>query len=235
MTMKSMLVVASLSALPLASAYAGAEAAVSGEPSADQEMRYACQAAIPQYLATLKANPNDAVSHNLLGTCRQRLGKQKAAIREYESAIKLNPNYAQAYNNLATVYHAQRKYNKAVAQYEKAIALDPGMATAHRNLGTALLARGKTEEGFAAYAEAQRLDPTILVAVDAVSVDTTNAALAQQYFYFAKIAARSGQLDASIEFLRKAQAAGFQGFGKVRSDPDFKSVVPDRRFAAIAR
>ena len=83
--------------------------------------------------------------------------------------------------------------------------------------------------------EAQRLDPTILAVANPVSVDTTYAALAQQYFYFAKIAARSGQLDASIEFLRRAQAAGFQGFGKVRSDPDFKTVVPDRRFAAIAR
>jgi tetratricopeptide (TPR) repeat protein len=235
MTMKNMLVVASLSALPLASAYAGAEAAVSSEPSAEQEMRQACQAAIPQYLATLKANPNDAVSHNLLGTCRQRLGKQKAAIREYESAVKLNPNYAQAYNNLGTVYHTRGKYDKAVAQYEKAIALNPGLAAAHRNLGTALLALGKTEEGFAAYAEAQRLDATILAVDDTVPVGSTNAALAQQYFYFAKIAARSGQVDSAIEFLRKAHMAGFHGFDKVRSDPDFNKVVSDSRFATVAR
>jgi tetratricopeptide (TPR) repeat protein len=238
--MKRMLVAASLSALPLASAYAGTEpaaneAAAARESSTMESMRRVCQAVIPQYRATLAANPDDAVAHNLLGTCHQQLGDRKAAKREYERAIKLRPGYAQAYNNLGTVFHTQRKYAKAVTLYREAIERDPGMATAHRNLGTALLSLEKLDEGFAAYTEAQRLNPTILDSSNAVAVGAGNTSLAQQYFYFAKISARAGQVEAAINFLRKAQAAGFRGFARVRSDIDFKDVVPDQRFAALDR
>jgi tetratricopeptide (TPR) repeat protein len=230
-----MLLVASLGALSLASAKAGAEPVTPSEPSSVETTRRACQVAVPQYLATLAASPNDAVTHNLLGICHQRFGKDKAAKREYEAAIKLNPNYAQAHNNLATVYHAQNKYGKAVTQYQKAIALDPTMATAHRNLGTVLLAMGRLDEGLTAYAQAQQLDPTILAESSAVPVAVKSDALANQYFCFAKLSARTGQLDAAIEFLRRAQSAGFRDFDKVRRDPDFKGVVPDQRFVTLAR
>ena len=233
--MKRTLVVASLGALSIASAYAGVEPATSSEPNAAEASRNACQIAMPQYVAAIAADPKDAVSHNLLGICHQRLGKDKAAKREYEAAIKLNPSYAQAHNNLATIYHGQSKFGKAVKQYQKTIALDPGMATAHRNLGTALLAMGKLDEGLAAYAEAQRLDPTALSESSAVPVAVRSGALAQQYYCFAKLSARAGRLDAAIDYLRQAQAAGFRDFDKVRGDADFKGVVPDQRFAAIAK
>jgi tetratricopeptide (TPR) repeat protein len=238
--MKRMLVVASLSALPLVSAYAGAapaasETAAVRESATIDSLRRTCHAAMPQYRATLATTPDDAVTHNLLGTCHQHLGDRKAAKREYELAIKLSPGYAQAYNNLATVFHTQGKYAKAVTLYRAAIERNPDMATAHRNLGTALLGLGKLDEGFAAYAEARRLDPTILDTSSAVAVGTGSATLAQQYFYFAKISARAGQVDAAINFLSKARAAGFRGFGMVRSDLDFKDVVPDQRFAALDR
>jgi len=109
------------------------------------------------------------------------------------------------------------------------------MATAHRNLGTALLAMGKLDEGLAAYAEAQRLDPAALSESSAVPVAVRSGALAQQYYCFAKLSARAGRLDAAIDYLRQAQAAGFRDFDKVRGDADFKGVVPDQRFAAIAK
>lgn len=233
--MKRMLVVASLGALSVASAYAGSEPATSSEPSSVEATQRACQIAMPQYVAAIAANPNDAMSHNLLGICHQRLGNDKAAKRQYEAAIKLNPNYAQAHNNLATIYHSQNKYGKAVKQYQKAIALDPAMATAHRNLGTALLAMGQLDEGLTAFAQAQQLDPTILAESSAVPIAVKSDALAQQYFCFAKLSARNAQLDAAIEFLRRAQSAGFHDFDKVRRDPDFKGVVPDQRFATMAR
>jgi tetratricopeptide (TPR) repeat protein len=229
--MKRLLVVASLGALSLASTHAGADPVTTDQSSTHR----ACQVAMPQYAAAIAANPNDALSHNLLGICHQRLGKLKAAKHEYEIAIKINPSYAQAHNNLATVFHGQGKFAKAVAEYQKAIALDPSMATAHRNLGTALLAMDKLDEGLSAYTQALQLDPSILSESSAVAVSVRSDAIAQQYFCFAKLTARTGQVDAAIEFLRRAQLAGFRDFGKVRSDPDFKGVVPDQRFAAIAR
>jgi Tfp pilus assembly protein PilF len=233
--MKKMFVVASMGALSVASTYAATGAATPSEPNSVDTVQRVCQAAIPQYVATLANNPKDAVTHNLLGICHQRLGKHKAAKREYEAAIKLRPDYAQAHNNLATVLHAQRKYGKAVREYKKAVELDPNMATTHRNLGTVLFTMGKFDEGLAAYAEALRLDPTVFSDSGALPVAIASDAVAQQYFCIAKLSARSGQLEAAIKFLRKAQQAGFRNFDKVRSDPDFKGVVPDERFAAIAK
>ncbi len=222
-----------LSVLPLAAA------AAASEPQADQTapnaaaLRQSWRAAAQQYRVALKANPNDAVAHNLLGTCLQRLGQDKSARKEYERAIRLDPAYAQAHNNLATVFHTQGKYGQAVEHYRAALARNAGLAVTHRNLGTALLAMGKTEEGVAALSEAQRLDPSILDTADSGGIAVHSAALAEQYFCFAKLSARAGQIDAALDFLRKARSAGFTDFAKVRSDPDFRSVVPDQRFAVL--
>jgi hypothetical protein len=59
--------------------------------------------------------------------------------------------------------------------------------------------------------------------------------VATQSFYFAKICAGSGQLEAALEFLRKAVAAGFRDFGRVARDPDFRNVVEDPRYKQLLR
>jgi hypothetical protein len=58
--------------------------------------------------------------------------------------------------------------------------------------------------------------------------------VATQSFYLAKLLAANGQTDASIDFLRRAKEAGFHDFDRVRSDPAFKAVVADPRFAELA-
>jgi tetratricopeptide (TPR) repeat protein len=120
-----------------------------------------------------------------------------------------------------------------VRAYKKAIAAKPGLANSWKNLGSAYLALGQTEQAFEAYQEAFRLDPTILESqgpgIPAAGID-----VATQNFYLAKLLATNGQTDAAIEFLRRAKGAGFHDFDRVRSDPAFKGVVADPRFAELA-
>jgi tetratricopeptide (TPR) repeat protein len=236
--MKRFLIVASVSAMALASAHAEVTTPniqTNASNTATEAFQQRVQAALAENLAAVATDPDNAVLHNRLGTCYQRLGKTRDAKREYERAIRLNPRLAQAHNNLATVLHSQRKYAKAVRAYHAAIAQDASMAVAHKNLGTALLAMGEVDEGLAAYTEAQRLDPQIFETVDALSVSSATSTSATQYFCFAKLSARAGQTDAALDFLRKAQAAGFRDFDRVRKDPDFKGLLPDQRFAALTR
>ncbi len=194
----------------------------------------ACEAAIPGLERTITANPSDASAHNRLGVCFQRTGRLADAIGEYRAAVKADARLAEAWNNLATAYHGDRQLKQAIKHYRKALEIRPEMATAHRNLGLAYLAQGKSSKGLASLRRALELNPAVFETPAAAAFTTPSGNLAMQYFYFAKLSAAAGQVDAALELLRKAQAAGFRDFGKVRNDSDFKAVISDARFTTLA-
>ncbi len=194
-----------------------------------------CASAINLYRNALKANPKDAALHNGLAICYQKTMRLQDAIKEYKQAISLDGQYAEAWNNLGSVYHGQRKIKKAVEHYRRAAEIKPEMAIAHKNLGTALLSLGKMEEGLAAYRKAMELEPFIFEAPPPISFSTGGTDPALQYYYFAKLCASKGRVDAALAFLEKARLLGFHDFNKVRRDPDFKDVVGQAGFAAVAR
>lgn len=237
---KRTLILAGLGALSLSWAQAGIESSAGAAPTpkptrneASSTVR-ACEVAIPTYREALAANPNDATLHNRLGVCYHSLGDTGAARREYLRAVGLDARYAEAWNNLGTIYHARREYKKAAKQYRKAIQIRPELTAAHKNLGTVLLAMRKVEQGMAAYSEAYRLDPTAFEN-PATRVEAEGIAPATQYFYFAKLSARIGRVEAALDFLRRAEQAGFRDFDKVENDPDFKDIVVDARFVALTQ
>ncbi|MBN1567006.1 MAG: tetratricopeptide repeat protein [Acidobacteria bacterium] len=190
---------------------------------------------LKEYKAAVQANPDDHIAHTKLGNWYLQAGKTNDAIKEYKKAAKLNESYATAWNNLGSAYHAKRKYKDAVKCYRKATALQPDMAVAYRNLGTALLMLSNYDECISAFQQALKLDPAILDFLPDVTIATSGRNALRQYFYFAKICAASGRIDAAIGFLKKAQAAGFADFKKVRQDPDFQAVVADARFESIVQ
>jgi len=193
--------------------------------------RYA--AAAEEYQKALEVQPNDPSVHNKLGICYQQLKNGVLARREYERALALDPGYAEVWNNIGTLEQARKRFKPAVRAYKKAIETKPGLATPWKNLGNAYLALGQVQEAFESYQEAFRLDPTVLESqgpgIPAAGID-----VATQSFYLAKLLAANGQTDAAIEFLRRAKEAGFRDFARVRSDPDFRAVVADPRFAELA-
>jgi tetratricopeptide (TPR) repeat protein len=187
-----------------------------------------------EYQAAISANPKDYIAHTKLGNWYLHAGRLKASMGEYKKAIKLNARFATAWNNLGSAYHARKDFKNAVKHYRRAIELEPGIAAFHRNLGTALLALSRFGECYAAFRHALELNPTILDIGSNISVATPTANALTHYYFMAKICAEAGRVDAAIEFLEKARAAGFIDFKKVRRDPDFKSVVADARFKRLA-
>jgi tetratricopeptide (TPR) repeat protein len=193
----------------------------------------ACADTLPTLEKTLATMPGDAVLHNRVGVCYQQLGERKRARREFEQATALNGKLAEAWNNLGTLDHFDRKYGRAIARYQRAVELNPVFAVAFKNMGSAYLAKNEIDKGIAAYREALRIDATILEASAPLSIATNDLDAAKLYFYLAKLCAGNGRVEAALDFLAKARAAGFGDFDRVRHDGDFKAVVADARFAML--
>jgi Flp pilus assembly protein TadD len=188
--------------------------------------------AIAAYREVIAASPGDASLRNRLGICYQQKGDEKAARAAYKKAIELRKDYAEAWNNLGTIEHARGKYKQAISAYAKAVQMNPRDAMFHKNLGAAWLARGDVEKALEAWNEAVRLDPAAF-ARDTVGVRAAGVSLARQYYLYAKLLAARGDTEKALEYLAKAQAEGFNDFGKVEKDQDFLSLVADPRYVAM--
>ena len=188
--------------------------------------------AIDAYREAIAAQPQDATLHNRLGMCYQRAGDANAARAAYRRALELRKDYAAAWNNLGTLDHARGRYKAAVAAYGRAIKLDARDAVYHKNLGSAWLARGDAGKALEAWTEALRLDSAAFEA-DAMKVPGAGLDFARQCYLVAKVFAARGDVEHAIEYLTKAQAAGFTDFGRLERDRDFAAVLGDPRYAAL--
>lgn len=194
--------------------------------------RQSWDGAIAAYREAIAASPRDPTLHNRLGICHERQGDAKAARAAYKRALALRKDYAEAWNNLGTLDHQRGKYKQAISAYGRAIEAKPTDPVFHRNLGAAWLARGDVERALEAWTEALRLDPAGLDG-DALGVPGAGVSVARQYYLYAKLLCARGETERALEYLAKAQAAGFSDFRRVEADRDFAPLVSDPRYAAL--
>lgn len=188
--------------------------------------------AVAAYKDAIAAAPDEPVLRNRIGICYQQMGDLRAARSAYKKAIDLKHDYAEAYNNLGTLEHVRGKRKQAISAYGKAIRLKPDNAVFFKNLGSAWLARGDVAKALEAWNEAFRLDPAAFESA-AMNVPGAGVSLAKQYYLYAKLLAARGEVEKALEYLTKAQAAGFGDFAKVEGDRDFATIVKDPRYAAL--
>ena len=100
--------------------------------------------ALRELLESLKINPKDPETHNLLALTYERLDRLDLATRHFKKALQLKPNYSEARNNMAVVLMKQNKWNAAIAQlmtisedllYPTPQIVDVNLGWAHFNLG----------------------------------------------------------------------------------------------------
>ncbi len=185
------------------------------------------------YARALALNPNDATVCNRLGMCYQRMGKDREAWQQYERALELNPDYAAVWNNMGSIEHNRGRYKQAVKRYERAVALRADYATAYKNMGAAYFAMERYEEGLEAYRTAFRLEPGVFRSSANAPVMTSGVDIGLQYFFFAKISAQAGRLDAALDLLTKAYENGFRDFARVEADHDFAALLEHPRYLAL--
>lgn len=192
--------------------------------------------AMDYYKAALQKGPRTAQLYNKLGIAEMQLTRLKDASKDFDRAIKLNKDFPEAYNNLGVVYYIRKQYKNAIKRYIKAIQLRDGSASFHSNLGTAYFARKEFERANAEYVRAMQIDPEIFDRRNqgGVSAHLSSPEDRAHFDYvMAKLFAKSGYSDRSLEYLRKAMEEGYTKINDVFKDAEFAQLRKDKRFSEL--
>jgi len=192
--------------------------------------------ALDYYHAALGKKPNDARLLNKIGITNLMMQRYKDARKAFEHAIRADREYADAYNNLGVVFYEARKYGAAVKQYEKAIAVDSNSASFFSNLGAAHFSKREFERAVAAYQHALELDPEVFERTSRAGVQAQLPSpedRARYDYTVAKLYAKMGLSEQSLEYLRKAIEAGYKDLKNVYKDVEFAELRKNPRFTEL--
>ncbi len=191
--------------------------------------------AADEFGKAIALDPKSARSHNLRGIAFFQLKNYKDAEEHFQKAVALDPSYIEANNNLGSLYFARRQYDKAKEMFLKTLSLSPSSVSTLYSLGTLLLIQGKNEEGMLYLSRGIALDPGFLESHKAMvlRVSSSGPETPEVYFAYAKAYAARGDVDKTVEFLRKAQAAGFHDWKRITEDKEFEAVREDPKIKAF--
>jgi len=153
-----------------------------------------------------------------------------------QQAIKANRKFPDPYNNLGVALYEEKKYGAAIKQYRKAIELDDSAASFYSNLGAALFSKKKFEESAKAYQRALELDPDVFErsSRQGVQAQVPRPEDRARYDYtVAKLYAKMGFSERSLEYLRKAMEEGYKDFKDAYKDEEFAELRKDKRFTEL--
>jgi tetratricopeptide (TPR) repeat protein len=192
--------------------------------------------ALDYYDAALAKKPNDAGLLNKIGITELMMQRYKEARKSFDRAIRSNREYADAYNNLGVVFYENKKYHAAVKEYQKAIKYDDSSASFYSNLGAAYFSRSNFDAGVDAYQRALELDPDVFERTSRAGVQAQLPSpddRARYDYTIAKLYAKMGRSDQSLEYLRKAMEAGYKNIKDVYKDSEFVQLRKDPRFTEL--
>ena len=103
-------------------------------------------------------------------------------------------------------------------------------------MGAAYFAKHEFEKATQEYQTAFKIDPDIFVRVSRTGVmaqTTSPEDRAAFSFMVAKMYAQAGDLEHSLEYLRKAMEEGYKNINQVYTDSEFASLRTDKRFTDL--
>lgn len=188
--------------------------------------------AVDYYRAALKKQ-NSAITWNKMGITQLQLGRDEDARKSFEKAAKLDKAYPDAINNLGVTDYKLKKYSRAIKRYKKAIELREATASFHSNLGAAYFSKKELNRALAEYQRAFQLDPTVFERNSKIGVVAQMSSpneRAEYSYLLAKMFAEAGDLNRSLDYLRKAMEDGYKGIDEVYKDKEFVELRKDPRF-----
>jgi len=192
--------------------------------------------ALDYYEAALKQKSADGLLWNKIGITNLQLQRFKDARKDFERALKLDRTMADARNNLAVTFYEMRSYGRAIKEYKRAIVMRPDVASYYSNMGAAYFSRKQFPEAVLAYGKALQLDPDVLERTSRAGVTAQLPSPEDRAHYdyeVAKLYAKMGIADRSLEYLRKAMEEGYKGIDGVYKDGEFATLRKDPRFAQL--
>lgn len=192
--------------------------------------------AVDYYQAALAKKPNNPALYNKIGIAELLIQRWPESKKSFEHAIKADRTFADAYNNLGVIYYIGKKYGKAIDTYNKAIHLRDDAASYYSNLGAALFSKKEFEKSVMAYSRALLLDPDVFERTSRAGVAAQMSKPEDRAHYdyvIAKLYAKGGNADRSLEYLRKAMEEGYKSINNVYKDEEFSGIRKDPRFTAL--
>lgn len=174
----------------------------------------------------LRINPRSARANNLLGLTYFKEGNYDSAEIYFQRAIRIDSQYATGYLNLGAIYAMKESYPKARGYYEKAIAISPDLAAGYYSLATICFQLNDKEQGLNYLKKGLELDPNYLEehASSLSGLPMKGSALADLYFNFARVYASRGEVERTVEYLKKARQNGFRNWKLIEEAPEFSAV-----------
>lgn len=117
-------------------------------------------AAIENYQASLRINPNYVDALNNMGFALAGKHEPRQAIEYYERALRVQPKHAEVHNNLGNSLSELGQIDEAIRHYRLALQYQSDHADAHNNLGIALAMQGKLDEAIPHFRDAIRFKPS---------------------------------------------------------------------------
>lgn len=189
--------------------------------------------ALDYYRAALAKKPKSALLYNKVGIVELLMQRWPDAKKSFEQAIHVDREYSDAYNNLGVIFYIGKKYGKAIDRYNKAIRYRDDAASYYSNLGAALFSKRDFDKSIAAYTHALQLDPEVFERTSRTGVAAQMSKPADRAHYdyvMAKLYAKMGDTEHSLEYLRRAMEEGYKSINSVYKDEEFASLRKDHRF-----
>ena len=192
--------------------------------------------ALDFYHAAIAKSPNNAKLLNKVCRTQLLMARWRDAQKSCEHAIRADRNFADPYNNLGVALYGELKLRAALKEYEKAIALDGSSASFYSNLGAAYFAKSEYDKAALAYQHALEIDPEVFERSSREGVQAQLAGpgdRARYNYTVAKLYAKLGLSDRSLEYLKKAMEEGYKDIKNVYKDAEFTELRKDKRFAEL--
>jgi len=192
--------------------------------------------AIDYYRAALAKAPKDGQLWNKIGITELLSQRYAEAKRDFERSLHFEHQSPDARNNLGVIFYLQKKYQNAIREYERAIQEQPESASFYSNLGAAYFSKKEFEEATRAYSQAVQLDPTVFERSSHSGIAAQMSSpedRAHFQYVLAKLFAKQGDSDRSLEYLKKAMEDGYKQIDDVYKDPEFEGLRSDGRFTQL--
>lgn len=188
------------------------------------------------YYRAASAKKQSASIYNKAGITELLMQRYKESRKDFERAIKADRQHADAHNNLGVIHYIRKNYGKAIKQYQEALKLRPDGASFYSNLGAAYFSKRDFERASVAYNQAVQLDPDIFERTSHAGVQAQMSSpddRAHFDYVVAKLYAKAGNADRSLQYLRKAMEEGYKAINDVYKDAEFTELRKDPRFTEL--
>lgn len=192
--------------------------------------------ALDYYRAALAKNVHSPILLNKIGITELMMQRYREAQKTFGQALKADKRFPDAMNNLGVVYYEEQKYGPAIKEYKRAIAIDNTSASFYSNLGAALFSKKDFEAAGLAYQKAMEIDPDVFERTSRAGLQAqlpSPGDRARYDYTVAKLYAKMGFSDRSLEYLRKAMEDGYKDLKNVYKDSEFAELRKDKRFSDL--